>query len=244
MPRLALISDQHGNDVAFAAAVADIERVGVDRIVCLGDVAQGGPQPAETLDRLRALGCRTVLGNSDAFLLDPNSTEEPITSRQLEVRAWTLSRLDSSHLELLRSFEPTVEVELDSHRVLCFHGSPRSYDEILIPEHDGASLDAFRGTGADLLAGGHTHKQWTRTIDGVPFLNPGSVCLAYDHHQPRDDVRLSPCAEYAIVFADELGLGVEFRRVPYAVADVVAAVEASGRPLPEDWTERWDSRHA
>jgi hypothetical protein len=27
---------QHGNDVAFRAAVADIERIGADRIVCLG----------------------------------------------------------------------------------------------------------------------------------------------------------------------------------------------------------------
>ena len=41
--RLALISDIHGNDVAFAAAMADVERVGVDVVVCLGDVAQGGP---------------------------------------------------------------------------------------------------------------------------------------------------------------------------------------------------------
>ena len=39
--RLALISDQHGNDVAFAAATEDIGRLGVDDIVCLGDVAQG-----------------------------------------------------------------------------------------------------------------------------------------------------------------------------------------------------------
>jgi hypothetical protein len=67
---LALLSDQHGNDVAFRATLADVERLGVEEIVCLGDVAQGGSEPTQTLDRLAALGCETVLGHSDAFLLE------------------------------------------------------------------------------------------------------------------------------------------------------------------------------
>jgi diadenosine tetraphosphatase ApaH/serine/threonine PP2A family protein phosphatase len=41
---LALVSDVHGNDVALARVVAELERLGVERVVCLGDVAQGGPQ--------------------------------------------------------------------------------------------------------------------------------------------------------------------------------------------------------
>jgi len=54
--RVALISDQHANDVAFRVALEDVERVGVEEVVCFGDVAQGGSQPAETLDRLATLG--------------------------------------------------------------------------------------------------------------------------------------------------------------------------------------------
>ena len=85
--RLALISDQHANDVSFRAAVEDIEGLGVDQIVCLGDVAQGGPEPVQTLDRLAALGCRTVLGNADALLLEvPTDSPEPVTEQHLEVR--------------------------------------------------------------------------------------------------------------------------------------------------------------
>src|SRR4029078_2277907 len=91
--RLAVISDQHGNDVAFRTAVEDVERLGVEEIVCLGDVVQGGTEPAQTLDRLAALGCETVLGNADAFLLEvPADSPEPVTDRQLEVREWTLSQ--------------------------------------------------------------------------------------------------------------------------------------------------------
>jgi predicted phosphodiesterase len=43
--RLAIISDIHGNVPALEAALADIERHGTDRLVCLGDVASFGPQP-------------------------------------------------------------------------------------------------------------------------------------------------------------------------------------------------------
>ena len=85
--RVALISDQHANDVAFRVALEDVERVGVEEVVCRGDVAQGGSQPAETLDRLATLGCETVLGNADALLLEvPADSPEPVTERHLEVR--------------------------------------------------------------------------------------------------------------------------------------------------------------
>ena len=49
MTRIAVISDIHGNAVALDAVLADIERAGVDQIVCLGDAIQGGAQPAQTV---------------------------------------------------------------------------------------------------------------------------------------------------------------------------------------------------
>jgi predicted phosphodiesterase len=54
--RVGLISDPHGNAVGLRAALDDLSTHGVDQIVCLGDVAQGGPQPAECLELVRAAG--------------------------------------------------------------------------------------------------------------------------------------------------------------------------------------------
>ena len=104
--RLALVSDQHGNDVAFRAALEDVERLDVEEIVCLGDVVQGGSEPAQTLDRLAALGCETVLGNADAFLLEvPADSPEPAQRAPLPVQAagtGTSALLTAAaHLELL-----------------------------------------------------------------------------------------------------------------------------------------------
>src|SRR5690349_17179247 len=72
--RIAVISDIHGNCLALDAVLADLQRDGVDWIVCLGDAIQGGAQPAETVARLRDLGCPIVMGNADAWLLTGEET--------------------------------------------------------------------------------------------------------------------------------------------------------------------------
>ncbi len=212
--RLALISDQHGNDVAFRAGLEDIERLEVGDIVCLGDVAQGGDEPAQTLDRLTALGCETVLGNADAFLLEvPKDSNEPVTERQLERREWTLSQLSPSHLEQIRSFVPVVRREIDGVRMLFFHASPRFYEDVLLPESDADALEPFLGHDAALLAGGHTHLQWTRRIGDALYVNPGSVGLSYDRHTDPPVIR--SLAEWALVTISDGAVAVEFRQVPY-----------------------------
>ena len=67
--RVALLSDIHGNLVALEGVLADIARAGTfDAMVVAGDLASGGPWPAEVVDRVRALGCAVVQGNTDAFL--------------------------------------------------------------------------------------------------------------------------------------------------------------------------------
>jgi predicted phosphodiesterase len=238
--RLALISDQHGNDVAFRAVLADVERLGVDEIVCLGDVVQGGTEPAQTLDRLAALGCETVLGNADAFLLEVSvDSPEPVTERQLEVRDWTLSQLSPSHVEQMRAFAPVVRRELDGLALLLFHGSPRSYDDVLLPELGGGALEPFLGYDAALLAGGHTHLQWTRRIGDALYVNPGSVGISYDRH--ADPPVLRTLAEWALGTVADGAIGVEFRQVPYPVEDVRAAAMQSGRPHADEWAAQWKS---
>jgi predicted phosphodiesterase len=241
--RLALVSDQHGNDVAFRAVVEDLERIGVDDVVCLGDTTQGGTQPAETLDRLAALGCATVLGNADDLLLEvPTDSPEPITERLLEVREWTLGRLSASHLEQLRSFVPVVRREAEGVSLLFCHGSPRSYDDVLLPELGGEAVEPFLGHDAALLAGGHTHLQWTRRIGDALYVNPGSVGISYDRH--RDPPVLRPLAEWALVTVAEGAIAVEFRQVPYSIEDVQAAARRSGRPYADEWAAQWESAPA
>jgi predicted phosphodiesterase len=206
---LALVSDIHGNDTALEAVVGELGRLGVDRVVCLGDVAQGGPQPAEVLGRLAALRWPVILGNADAFLLevDPGSPEE-VSEAQLAQRSKTLEQLDELHLEQIRSFSRTLDVTVDGVGLRAFHGSPRSYDDVVLPETpDGIVESLLGGSGVELLAGGHTHLQWARYVDGALYVNPGSVGFAYNRFDPEHTPK--PIAEFALV----TGGSVEFRSV-------------------------------
>lgn len=46
--RIALIADIHGNTVALDAVFAGLQHHLPDVIVCLGDIAAGGPDPGGT----------------------------------------------------------------------------------------------------------------------------------------------------------------------------------------------------
>lgn len=239
--RVALFSDVHGNAVAFRAMVADLGGSEVDHVVCLGDHAQGGPQPVECLELLRELGCPAVMGNSDHFLLTFDPGAEEFTQEQVENAKWSQSQLSEDLLAFHRSFEPTVEVDLGEGRaLLAFHATPRSRDELVAPWMAERDFRApFDGLDAAVFAGGHAHQQWARRLGDSYYVNPGSVGLPIDHHQADATPRADICAEYAILTADTREVGVEFRRIPFDIDDLLGAIEASEMPHPEDAARFW-----
>jgi predicted phosphodiesterase len=240
--RTVVFSDVHGNLVGLETFLADAADRAVDNYVCLGDALQGGAQPRECLDRLTALGCPVVLGNADAFLIDLDPSIEPATEEQLEIARWTQTELGPDGIERIRAFAPTVRLDLGAGRaLLAMHGSPASFNEILLPstpeEEARAAIDAV---DADIVAGGHVHMQWTRPIAHRILLNPGSVGLAYDHEQENDEsARLSPWAEYAIVDSSDGCLSIELQRARFDPAEVVKAIERSGRPHGAAFARGW-----
>lgn len=234
--RIAVISDIHGNAYALDAAMADIEAQSVDRIICLGDAIQGGAQPAETVQRLRELGCPVVMGNADAWLLTGQETgSEGVTPAQEAVRQWSLAQLTSDDQAFIAAFEPVIHIALTGNdALLCFHGSPASFDDIILPTTPYEAVQQhFQGQSASWFTGGHTHLQQIRRIGEATFFNPGSIGVAYDHDQPEDGFRLDPWAEYAIVTATATTVSLEFRRIPFPVAPLIAILRESGRPYAE-----------
>jgi putative phosphoesterase len=233
MTRIAVISDIHGNCIALDVALDDIRRASVDQVICLGDAIQGGAQPAETVRRLRELSCPVVMGNADAWMLTGVQTgDEPFTEMQERVRQWSLAHLSPDDQAFIGAFMPTVTLTLSADRqLLCFHGSPASFDEVLLPT---TPPDDFRRALAShvpaIMTGGHTHLQQVRRLDDTFFFNPGSIGVAYDHDQPQDTFRLDPWAEYAILSESDGVLGLEFRRVPLPLDVLRAVLTATDHP--------------
>jgi len=240
--RTAVLSDIHGNAVAFDAVLADLERRPVDRVICLGDAIQGGPQPAEVVARLRALGCPVVMGNADAFLLRGVETGHEDSSPERRtilhaVREWSVAQLSDADRAFIAAFPPTVTLALEGgSTMLGFHGSPDSFDQILMPDIPDEELRRALGPHAArhaALCGGHVHVQFVRQLGAAFHFNPGSVGAAYRHGQPEGTFRMDPWAEYATLELGADGLALAFHRVGFDVPALVEAYRSSGRPFAD-----------
>ena len=244
MTRLALISDIHGNLVALEAVLADIAARGIARIVCLGDIAATGPQPHEVARRIRELGCPVVMGNTDAWLLEPAPRENPDDTGRVidEIDLWCAEQLSADDRALLASFAPTVTVSLDGgKRLLCYHGSPRSYFDRISPDTPNEQIaEWLAGTDADLYAGGHTHVQMLRRYQKSLLINPGSVGMPVNPTWPGPDMRNPAWAEYAVVECDGERLSVALQRVPFDTAALVGVARSCGMPHADVWSADWD----
>jgi predicted phosphodiesterase len=243
--RLALISDIHGNAIALDAVVAELRKENISDVVCLGDVAATGPQPSETVQALMKFDCPVVMGNADDELVNPETelASDEFMRRIQDISRWCADRLTPAELDYLGSFAPTLTLELDGGRtLLCYHGSPASFDDVITPGTADARLDEMLGAvEADVMVGGHTHFPMLRRFRRSLVVNPGAVGLAYDRTAPPEQIRIAPWAEYAVLTSESHRVGVEFRRTPYDPAPLIDAARANGMPHTEWWVTEWAS---
>jgi putative phosphoesterase len=209
--RVAALYDIHGMLDALEAVLAEVEREDVDAILLGGDVV-GGPQPAEVLARLRGVERDLVWirGNGEAEL--------EAAGEAREVVQWTIDRLEPDDCDFLVGTPARAELEIEGlGRTLFCHATPDS-DLVLVTEET-SEADLRRlldGVEADVVVSGHTHMQFDRDVDGIRWVNAGSVGMAYE-------------GEVAAFWA-LLGPDVSFRKTPFDVEAAIEAVLASGWP--------------
>lgn len=242
--RIALLSDIHGNLFALNAVLDALAAEQIDQIVCLGDVAIFGPQPRETLARMQGLGCPVVMGNTDAWALDP--MPHPVRNDQTQyinaVELWGAAQLTPADQAYIRTFQQTVTIALADEpgeaTLLCYHGSPRSFHDSIVATTPLADLaPMFSGYDALVLAGGHTHQQYLRRYHDKYLLNPGSVGRAYEIWADSTS-HDSAWAEFALVAWDAGQLQLDLRRVPYDVNALIAHTRTTTMPHSDWWLSK------
>jgi predicted phosphodiesterase len=244
--KLALISDIHGNLFAFDAVLEDIRRRKIEQILCLGDIVTGGPQPREALARLREVGCPTVMGNTDAWVLEPRLREYPDLFGQhlQDVEYWASQQLTDQDKAFIRTFQPTIEWPLDEKTtLLAYHGSPRSFLERVYPATPSEQLDEYFASfpAAQIFVGGHIHQQFFLHYGDRLVLNPGSVGQPLDRTRARveSEARNPPWAEYAILTSEGNQFSVELLRVPFDIGGFLALLLHRGMPHTEWLVNSW-----
>lgn len=210
--KVAALYDVHANLPALEAVLAEVERENVDLIVLGGDCIHG-PQPTETLERLRGLGERAswIRGNTDRLIAGDADSDG--------LHAWVAEALGGENVAFLESLPPARRLEIDGLGGTLFcHATPHDDETLVTPlTPDGRLAAILEGVEADTVVAGHTHMQQDRVVGGIRWVNAGSVGLPYE-----DDIK----AFWAL-----LGPDVELRRTPF---DVAAAIRAFGRVGRED----------
>ena len=233
--RVGLFSDVHGNGVGLDAVLADLERTQVDRLVCLGDLVEGGPQPAYCLHRVLELGCAVVLGNTDHWLVHHRfGADADLRSR---LGAWSLEQLDEGDRDVVRSFAPRYELDLGrGRRLVCVHGTPDSFLDTIEPDASETELAELLGEAA-ALAAGHTHVQWQQRVGERVVVNPGRVSGPLGGRELRS-VRsdFDGTSDYALLTVAGDELSVDLRRVEYPLHELRRAILDSGMPGAEQLT--------
>lgn len=240
--RVAILSDIHGNLISLEAVLTDLERQKIDQIVCLGDVATLGPQPKETVARLRQLDATFIMGNHDTYLIDPAKAKQYVDAPWfLNKVNWCIEQLSDDDLDFVKQFLPYTKISLPSKiEMLCYHGSPDSNTDILLPMTPPTTVDTMLGGyRCHIMVGGHTHIQMMRQHKGTLLLNAGSVGMPFEQalfiHAPR----LLPWAEYLIVNAEPQGVSADLRRVKIDLDQVRQTARESTMPEKDIWAQNW-----
>ncbi len=209
-PRIALISDIHGNFEALKALPDDCDELWV-----LGDLVNYGPQPAEVIEFVSKSATLVVRGNHDdavAFDRDPRCS--PAFRRAAEeTRRYTASVLSDKHKGYLADLPHYRWVRRGRWTFYVCHATPSDP----LYAYCGEDITKWRSelalAGTDFLFVGHTHLQFALREGEQWVVNPGSV------GQPKTG---TPQAAYAIWENGSL----TFRKYEYQVQKTVARVRS------------------
>jgi len=228
--RAAVLADIHGNLPALNAVLAETDAAGADAVVLLGDIALG-PMPAQTLDRLTALGDRAVWvhGNCEREMVtafDGGEVPGPFAADAVASAAL----IDRAHRDLIDRLPLTVTLDIDGLGPTLFcHASPRRDDEMLLvdspPERWAEALD---GVDAGVVVCGHTHMPFDRLAAGRRVINASSVGMPYGH----------PGAGWAL-----LGPDVTLRRTRYDTEAAAREIGTSQHPAAQEWAREYVLNH-
>lgn len=226
--RLAVFSDVHGNIQGLEAVLTDVAARGADLCWCGGDLVGYGANPNQVIDRVRALGIPTVMGNYDdavgydRMVCGCDYPDEATMARGVASIEWSKRNTSEANKAFLRQLPHQLRREMEGHQVVLVHGSPAALNEYLYAEADAAIFRRhLAASGADVLIFGHTHKPFHKTLDGKHLVNSGSA------GKPKHG---NPAATYVMLTLSPASVQAEIIEVPYDCEAVARAIEAADLP--------------
>lgn len=165
--RLGLISDPHATPGPLREALGIFKKLGVDRILCPGDVAGYGDDTPTTVALLRRSHCETVLGNHERWYLEETSEEaDPAVYNYFsELPRYQQWEFDGCRIYLVHASPPDSDME--GIRLLDEYG-------VIIPAEKAYWTEYLSEFDYEVLVVGHTHQIFAEQLGHTLVVNPGS----------------------------------------------------------------------
>lgn len=233
MDKIAIITDIHGCLISLETVIEDIEKRGIKRIFCLGDLVAKGSQPKEALELVREK-CEVVLkGNCDDIVGERGTTDEHF---------WNKEKIGKENMEYLSNLPISFEFFMSGQRVLLIHASPKSmYETINLYNIDSSITmkmeEMHEETKADIIIFGHTHSPFFYRTGDSSTVSVGSVSNGCDIIKKEENI-----VEYAsyLIIEGEYGqknhitsISFEYVKIPYDYESEIKKLEESDMPNKE-----------
>lgn len=182
MEKIAIISDVHGNYTALKEVLKDIDRRGIKRIFCLGDMLIKCSSPKKCVE--------TILDRCEVVLMGNCESRATITQLTDEHK-WNGDQLTKEQLEKVKNLPLSYDFYISGLKVRLLHASPfsiheKSYYWDMTEGFDDRVLRMFENTEylnnmeeeiPDIVIFGHIHKPFVyRSKPNRKLLiNPGAV---------------------------------------------------------------------
>lgn len=161
--RIGVVSDIHAQPLQLQRALEILSSLDVDRVVCLGDVVEKGPDPNGAIELIREFRISCVAGNHDS-----NAVRHAELNHD--------SELQPESLCWLRSLPERREFLWAGRWILLLHGHDFGAG---LPNGVPKSLRKVLRNGApDVLLVGHTHSPFLVEWNSTLICNPGAVSAA------------------------------------------------------------------
>jgi putative phosphoesterase len=226
MKRILLLGDIHANYPALKAIAQYIKPGRFDWIFNTGDFTVYSTFPNETIQwfrRHKKTIC--ILGNTDRKILrilNGKKLKKPKKEEKRVMYFWTSENLLPENIAYLKSLPKKTDFRVGGFRIGIFHGTLEDPDEELFPS---APESRFQQLAKDspyqVQIMGHSHVPFHKIVNGVHFINPGSVGRMFDG---------DPRASFAILKVAAGKIAVEYFRIPYGVGKVVKGLKEQKLP--------------
>ena len=227
MKKILLLGDVHANYPALKAIGQYIKPDRFDRIINTGDFTVYSTFPNETIQWFRKRKKTIcILGNTDRKILrilNGKKLKKPKKEQKRVMYYWTSENLLTENIAYLKYLPKKTDFTVGCFRIGVFHGTREDPDEELFPSAPESRFQQLAKDSPDQVhIMGHSHVPFYKIVDGIHFINPGSVGRMFDG---------DPRASFAILKISSEKIAVEHFRIPYAVEAVIA--DLKNQKLPD-----------